>query len=719
MASHVLVGCGGESGVALVRLRSVDYEPLANRSSALDAGVFGMANGCYTAMSTATGQYVTARYLLGYKYRADGTESEAARFFLKPTGLGTFILFDENRDMLVADGGPNVGRWHEVSDKAEWLLARVDDDLLGLKSVKEQKWLGVTQDAMGAHLRVWESFSKEDAFVFAAAEGCTPYPESEVNVDVVVAKRASDDPVWGVADVHTHLFSNEGFGGLLFQGKAFDRLGLPKALEDCSYAHGAGGVLDNIGNAVDERMGHYTDGYPGFTGWPRFDLSNHQQVYYKWLKRAYLGGLRLIVTHAVTNVVLCDLAKKKDGYTCDEMETVDRQLAKVKEMEAYIDAQNGGPGTGWFRIVYGPAEARSVINSGKLAVVLGIEVDTVFECTTTDCSPDALAEQLDRYHDKGVRSVFPVHMFDNGAGGPSLQLTTMQNMGNKFVNDEYLDLYDCSSLGYEFVEPNDVPALWSGLLGENYSPHEEAKGHCNAKGMTPAGAAFLREMMKRGMIIEIDHMSGVMIDQALAVAEAHSYPVMSGHTGFAELSSGQHKHEGQKTAEQIARIKELGGIIAPIFNQGHPKDYGESVENDCDGSSKSWAQSYQYLLGELQGGPDPIGIPIGSDINGMIQQPAPRFGSDACRGNTKQASAQVDPVTYPFLSHGEQGVVERQKTMDRVWDYNQDGFAHYGLLPDFIQDLKNIGLTDDQLAPLFRSAETYLQMWEKVEAAGL
>ncbi len=54
-------------------------------------------------------------------------------------------------------------------------------------------------------------------------------------------------------------------------------------------------------------------------------------------------------------------------------------------------------------------------------------------------------------------------------------------------------------------------------------------------------------------------------------------------------------------------------------------------------------------------------------------------------------------------------------TGNRYWDFNLDGLAHYGLLPDLLQDLKNIGLTTVQLAPLFGSAEDYIKMWEKAD----
>jgi len=50
------------------------------------------------------------------------------------------------------------------------------------------------------------------------------------------------------------------------------------------------------------------------------------------------------------------------------------------------------------------------------------------------------------------------------------------------------------------------------------------------------------------------------------------------------------------------------------------------------------------------------------------------------------------------------------------FDINLDGFAHYGLLPDYLHDVRNIGVTANEMAPLFRSAEDYIVMWETIEA---
>src|SRR3546814_8747590 len=110
-----------------------------------------------------------------------------------------------------------------------------------------------------------------------------------------------------------------------------------------------------------------------------------------------------------------------------------------RAMHDYIDAQEGGPGNGWFRIVGTPAEACKVINDGKMAVVLGIEISLLFNCSVKQpgglaeidgCNKDEIDTQLDRLHDLGVRQMFPVHDFDNGFGGNGNFDGFVLNVGN-------------------------------------------------------------------------------------------------------------------------------------------------------------------------------------------------------------------------------------------------------------------------------------------------
>ena len=54
----------------------------------------------------------------------------------------------------------------------------------------------------------------------------------------------------------------------------------------------------------------------------------------------------------------------------------------------------------------------------------------------------------------------------------------------------------------------------------------------------------------------------------------------------------------------------------------------------------------------------------------------------------------------------------------RDFDYNLDGLAHYGMLPDMLQDLRNVGLSTGLLTSLFRSAEHYIDVWERSVSIG-
>ena len=52
-------------------------------------------------------------------------------------------------------------------------------------------------------------------------------------------------------------------------------------------------------------------------------------------------------------------------------------------------------------------------------------------------------------------------------------------------------------------------------------------------------------------------------------------------------------------------------------------------------------------------------------------------------------------------------------TVHGSWDINIDGLQHAGLYPDYIQDLRNVGVLWENLTPMFNGAEDYIRMWEK------
>ena len=78
------------------------------------------------------------------------------------------------------------------------------------------------------------------------------------------------------------------------------------ALVDCPdhYPNGSGAILENLFYGDPTRT-HDPVGWPTFADWPAYDSLTHEQTYYRWLERAWLGGERLMVNNLVENGVLC------------------------------------------------------------------------------------------------------------------------------------------------------------------------------------------------------------------------------------------------------------------------------------------------------------------------------------------------------------------------------------------------------------------------------
>ncbi|NUU19617.1 hypothetical protein HP550_20430 [Cellulomonas humilata] len=466
-----------------------------------------------------------------------------------------------------------------------------------------------------------------------------------------------------------------------------------------------GDILGNVARTMITKQpwsavaGHLVGGYPQFDGWPRWDSITHQSVHEDWLRRAVDGGLRVLVMLAVNNEPLCELANKEPGRTCDDMEAVDLQLAAARAMEADIDRRSGGQGRGWYRIVETPQEAREVAESGNLAVVLGIEVDYMFGARPdAKISEPQLEQRLDRYYAAGVRHIFPVHFGDNAFGGTAFSLDLQGNA-------------------------DDVPAWWKAAGFKTIFPPFPVKLEAsteytyrgsvrNVRGLTPLGATLVRMVIDRGMLIDVDHMSQRTRADTLAICENVGYPVISGHTGFVEISGSEKAHEGNLLASEVERIQALGGLVCPIVHQGSSLDDvrtwrggRHTVEHTQPDTSNTFLQGYSYAQTYGRG----AGVGIGTDMNGFAGLLRPRFGPEGA----KPAAGMAPEMTYPFIALATGKEMGRSVVGQKVFDLNTDGLAHIGMLPDLIADLENQGLDQEDLAPLMGSAEQYVQVWER------
>ncbi len=285
--------------------------------------------------------------------------------------------------------------------EAEWVFELHPDDPSRYQLRNRRTGEGIGLEGPGA---------APAAVALDPAEGCAEYPEMSLDASGTVARTTFDDgTLYGIADIHEHVMTNLSFGGGIYHGAAFHRLGVPHALPDCSVVHGEEGrqdffgyVYDHLGIGGGDLMmlvdafftgelpedNHVTAGWPDFTEWPDArHRSTHQTMYYRWIERAWLAGLRLMVQHATSDYVICGLmvggGLQASRYDCEDMTSVDRIIDETWAMQRYIDARAGGEGKGWFRVVRSPAEAREVIAAAKLDVVLGIETCNPFQCYLT------------------------------------------------------------------------------------------------------------------------------------------------------------------------------------------------------------------------------------------------------------------------------------------------------------------------------------------------
>ena len=597
----------------------------------------------------------------------------------------------------------------------------------------------------------------------------------------------------GYLDMHLHLLGHMAHGGQNVAGEpapiANGQFVLDASRNINSALNGAADIAihkNKFHGLFNDASGDGTGdgaraqyGAPYFSGWPKWTSTTHQQTYYVWLERAWRGGLRTTTLFASHVESLCKTSLKDTRGTSwplceDSMRYIVDQLRMAYDFQRFIDERSGGTGQGWFRIVTTPQAARDAVRAGKLAVVLGIEVDNLFNCKEASCAadfglpaarlagfttrpaPTTLEEAVDVIYDMGVRQVFPIHNFDNGFGAAATWMDPIA-VGQAIAQQRWWVVRDCGAgsgdygfwldnfmqdvlifLGFGVGETPPIPAYVNGNL-------EPAYASCNQFGLQASGARLLTALMNKGMLIDIDHMSANSLDETIAITargpagDGQPYPLLASHVlpfdlYQKEFTGNKGRHERMRTRAHLDAIKASGGLVAAMLkadtqdNNEDPLRYGKftiqyqpifgpAVIDNCRHSSKTWAQAVQYLV-DVMDGP----VAMGSDFNGAAGHLGPRFGSDACGGwglpnglERPQQEFDDNRVAYPFTLPGF-GRFDRQVTGFKAFDYNVDGLAHVGLLPDLMADLQQLGLHARYTDAVFCSAEAYIRVWERAEA---
>jgi microsomal dipeptidase-like Zn-dependent dipeptidase len=649
-----------------------------------------LANACFALRSVSTGKYVAAS---GETYRADhpGRGSSAA-FFWKPSSLRTYLPMDRDGRLLAVGPGGAIGRTQSPGPATDWRVSQSSGRALSLRPVGQRRSLAARGSG---NLVLGSGRGRATLFVPVRARACAHFPEANVGA-TGRPLRGTDRKgnVLGFADMHLHITANQRAGGAILYGQPFDRYGISEALGHDADEHGADGSADVTGNLLRTGLPfgtHDTHGWPTFAGWPVNDTTTHQQTYYVWLKRNWMAGERLVVAQTVEDQAICEIEPVK-VHSCDETEAVREQIQTLRGLQAYVDAQAGGKGKGWFRLVYNPRQARQAIERGKLAVLIGIESSNLFGCSERLDVPQCTKRDIDRGISRarrlGVRSVFPMHWTDNAFGGAALEgggKGTFINILEAFQTGHYFRTGPCPEPGQgETVDT--LSSLELGVLANFFpaaKPLAEAGmptyppgQQCNAKGLTPLGTYLIKRLMANHMLIEMDHMSELARETVLRMAKRHRYPLVSSHTGTG----------GFWTQDQLRQLYKFGGMAAARADTA-PALAARVEELKADRSKHHF-----------------FGVGLGTDTGGFSSLPGPR------------PDAAQTPVSYPFRALYCNVRVQRQQSGTRSFDLNTDGVAHYGLIADLLADMQQHG-GGKAVRSLFRSAEAYLRMWELAYAS--
>ena len=663
---------------------------------------------------------------------------------------GSVALSDGNYKILKTYTGHN-------NDIARWEIYRNPDMQFGILRFR------IIDNSVTGHIVL-----DDIAFNYTGALGPGPIPSDP---PIAPAK-----PVFGTIDMHTHPMSFMGMGGKLMYGKLDGDPNI--ALGNCNAMHGGWGT-DNpngnylraeIVNLVDEHFtdrqarlkledakvphnDHPHDGFPGLVYWPAQNSMIHQQMWFEWLMRANQGGLKAIIALTVNSELLCKALGGDNPF--DDKTTADNQIdsliAFVRRHRTFLDT------------VTTAARMRQVITSGRMAVIIGMEIDNIGGFyKNANVTKDDIRNEITRLKNKGVRYIFPIHVVDNKFGGTALY-KDLFNISNKFstgrplvgtvpasllppvLPGEYCDVetapdprigFTLSTMNFgekfiirtlaEIVELGGLPLLPPppipdpilltaittanvailvakpivdpvitalkfseqyqllkkyyldpNLIADKYA--RTRAGHRNVLGLFDLGKFAVAEMMRQGMMIDVDHASERSVNDMIRIAVMNDYPVNSGHNGL----RGTNDVEKTRTIPQMDTIARLGGM------------FGMGWENQ---TPHIFAENYRTHLSAMKG----KNTSFGSDIGGYaatIRKP-------------------TDPrkfITYTSTPGDGYLTKSSMAGTSRTWDFNTEGMVHIGLYPDFFEALKKDGVSLDVLHQFFLGAENFIQMWEKCE----
>jgi hypothetical protein len=272
-------------------------------SAQSDDASYALVHGCYGLRSQNASAFIAKDGTGGY--RASAPLQAAEGFRMQATRLGSYLLYGRSADFLgsasalgVAGATPTVES--APGETTDWKV-RSDGGAFRLTLPNASALTAASDGTL--HLVPSASAGAAGLFTFVAAPGCATYPEIEVNASgAPLTNPLPYGETRGLLDAHMHGMAFEFLGGDAHCGKPWSPYGAPVALTCPDAVRSTGSTVLEYGVGQSNPDPH---GWPTFTAWPAYDALTHEQSYYRWLERAWRGGLRTWVNLLVENHALC------------------------------------------------------------------------------------------------------------------------------------------------------------------------------------------------------------------------------------------------------------------------------------------------------------------------------------------------------------------------------------------------------------------------------
>jgi microsomal dipeptidase-like Zn-dependent dipeptidase len=531
-----------------------------------------------------------------------------------------------------------------------------------------------------------------------------------------------------------------------------------KVLGNCDHGEVKGSFTAFTGSLGGDMGDHQS--YMG----PLHDSNSHLRYSTEWIKEAFAPtepefqgtSLKIMVAFAVENEAMCeqlyDVNKGNggaggDGYPCtkgDSWPSLKRQLDNLKAWAA--------ENRDWMQIAYSAAQARGIVNAGKLAIILGIESEYAFGSEASAFDP---VDRLNRYYDEGVRTFYLAHKMNSRLSGADIFMPRESGGGRAMRMTQAI-------AGCFYYDDNVGPFPLAGRLGKNLCDNTNNCGANAFKGGKVTDQCNYRfsEISEANLLDYYSRGAGAFDGFAL-------YPLPPGFTdkavSFSDVNrAGSHlddhgiernnlglSHDGERVVREamlkgmivnidhvssLAR-KHIHALATDVFDN-YPLNALHNKPNQRLTNAKTFERhEYDLDWNELQFIHDSGGF-FGLRMGPTDSVAYPESGiTEHCPNTSTETAKMLAWLIDQKLSVGyaldfatvTEGVHSRTMYRcglelgdDRIHKYGRfdaEGISHVGMMKKWHSELATIGLKEKYLHVLrHNGVEQFLHMWEKSEA---